>query len=228
MSDPPAADAMSLDSSSPSRQEAQRRVWMLTYCPPGTYITAEMLLQHGIKADEVHSTADRVMNYTYVHLTKKVRRTTMEAFLRAARVSHGLIQSEVFGYDALASEARGGERIQEHVVFKMLVKHCMDKEASFRPWTDGQSALLRGPLFQAVSGPPPVDRMESWTRRQLVQHVAELRSRVVELEARSADQNREFSMMSDAFLERRAQLWADNQVLRERVAYLEEAMGLDG
>ena len=61
-----------------------------------------------------------------------------------------------------------------------------------------------------------------------MQHVAELRSRVVELEARSADQNREFSMMSDAFLERRAQLWADNQVLRERVAYLEEAMGLDG
>jgi len=229
LSDRSPSDALASDSIRP-RQEAQRRTWMLTYCPPGTYITAEMLLEHRIQADEVHSTADRVMNYTYVHLTKKVRRTAMEAFLRAVRVSHGVIQSEVFGYDSLVSEARGGERLQDHVVFMMLAKHCMEKEASFRPWTDGQPVLVRGPLFQAVSGPPPVSvaRMELWTRRQLLEHVTELQRRLGDLEARRAEQSLEFTSLSDAFLERRAQLWAENQVLRERVSYLEEAMGLEG
>ena len=225
------SSALALPLSRPvSRQEAQRRTWMLTYCPPGTYITAEMLLANNIKADEVHSTADRVMNYTYVHLTKKVRRTAMEAFLRAVRVSHGVIQSEVFGYDSLVSEARGGERIQDHVVFMMLAKHCMEKEVSFSPWTDGQPVLVRGPLFQAVNGPPPVTvaRMELWTRRQLLEHVTELQRRLGELEERRAEQSLEFTSLSDAFLERRAQLWAENQALRERVTYLEEAMGLDG
>ena len=137
----------------PTKQDSQKRVWMMTYCPPGTYITAEMLAKHELDADEVHSTSDRVMNYTYVHLRRKVRKATVAAFLNAVRQTHGIIQSEVFGYDALASDVRSGDerhRLQDHIVFSMLVKHCTEQKPTFKPWTAGEHELLRGPLFQVV------------------------------------------------------------------------------
>jgi len=71
----PSQDSVIVSQNASGKQESknQKRIWLLTYCPAGTYITPEILKESNIIADECHSTCDRVMNYTYVHLQKKCR-----------------------------------------------------------------------------------------------------------------------------------------------------------
>ena len=130
---------------------SQKKNWLLTYCPAGTYITPEMLKADGIDADECHSTSDRVMNYTYIHLTLKVRQTRIENFMTKIQASHGITQNEIFGYDSV----KGGSltdklAIEGHIAFQMLLKHYKNNEPSFKPCTDGEPVLKRGILFHAL------------------------------------------------------------------------------
>ena len=129
----------------------QKKNWLLTYCPAGTYITTEMLKAKGLNADECHSTSDRIMNFTYIHLTTKVRQTRIENFMAKMKASHGITQNEIFGYDSVKSvSSTDTQTIESHIAFKMLLKHYKDNEPSFKPSTDGEPVLKRGILFQAL------------------------------------------------------------------------------
>ena len=73
---PSATDSPAEDNPEPAGGSRRKRIrpstkaiWILTYGASGPYITAQMLLELGnIHADECHTTMDRVMKYTYIHL----------------------------------------------------------------------------------------------------------------------------------------------------------------
>ena len=128
----------------------QKTVWMLTYYPAGIYITMKILREQGIPADECHSTNDTVMNYTYIHLTKRCGLTRTEKLLNHIRMEHRMVMTEVFGYDGIGDQSTnpGSTNIQDHIVFQMLMNHYKEKNPAFSPFTDEEPVLKRGRLLQ--------------------------------------------------------------------------------
>ena len=111
--------------------------WMLTYGASGPYITAQMLLELGkIKADECHSTNDRATSFTYMHLTHRVRQSAIEKFMARAKTVHGIVQTEIFGYDSITSSSwqKHISPIEEHPGFQILMEHMRDGNPSFSFW----------------------------------------------------------------------------------------------
>ena len=198
-------DESTLSSNHKPKTPIQKKIWLLTYCPAGTYVTVEMLKKHGIVADECHSTADRIMNYTYIHVPKRCRITTIEKFFTAARSEYGIVKNDVFGYDCIGSKSRapGLSKIEDHIAFKMLVAHSKEKNPSFSPCTDGQPVLSRGPLFHAhemiEGGSVP---LESQTRTQLINYARRLEERLKKFEENERQLREMTGMYVDAARER--------------------------
>jgi BMFP domain-containing protein YqiC len=215
------------------KRESPKRVWMLTYCPAGTYITFEMLKQHGLVADECHSTADQVMNYTFIHLTRRVRQTGIQAFLETVNQSHGIVLNEIFGYDPISSGSRAedGPKIQDHVVFRMLLSHCKAQHQSFRPCTDGKPELTRGHLFNALDVVSTgTGCLELMTKKQLVAYATSLendlkkaRQQEVEASLREAEANSLISSL-DVMTRESSTLRLENGTLKQRLAELESRL----
>ena len=159
-----------------AKTRVQKVVWTLTYCPAGTYITPDMLKDEGgILADECHSTSDNAMSFTYIHLTKRCRQSSIERFMSKIHKTHGIVSNEIFGYESIGSKSYGGgtASLQEHVVIQMLLKHCKENNPAFSPSTDGEPILKRGLLFEMKD---PANR----SKHQLVQYVTVLEERLVE------------------------------------------------
>ena len=206
---------------------SQKKVWLLTYCPAGTYITPAILKDHGLIADECHSTADRVMNYTYIHLTQKVRQTRIEKFMKSIQTSHGMIQNEIFGYDSIASTSLGFKKdaappIQQHIVFQMLLKHCKENAPSFLPNTDGEPVLKRGYLFNEVDIGAQLTRggPEHQSKKQLIKHIKSLENKLEEYK----NQESEMQSLVSTYLEvseERSSLRIENTALKRKISQLE-------
>ena len=127
-------------------RQSQKVIWIITHGASGPRITKDMLRELGrIEADECHSTKDRVMGYTYIHLIKRVRQTSIEKFMEKAKQMHGIVQNEIFGYDSIAGNTRAGKDsdipIEQHVGFQMLVRHYLTGNEAFMPCTDGESII---------------------------------------------------------------------------------------
>ena len=208
----------SAEDTEPKKQNGshQKTIWMLTYCPAGTYITTEMLKKHGINADECHSTCDRVMNYTYIHLQKRCRIPAIEKFLTAARNDYGIVKKEVFGYDPISTKSigPGSAKIQDHIVFKMLVTHSKEKNPSFSPSTDGEPILKRGPLFHAheTIEHMPI-QLEKQSKTQVVNYARRLEEKLKNAEHNERELNSMTTMYIAATRER-TNLYLDNDRLK--------------
>jgi len=160
----------------------------------------DMLKKSGIVADECHSTADRIMNYTYIHLPKKCRIATIEKFFISARSEHGIVKNDVYGYDCIGSSSRtpGSLKLQEHIVFKMLVAHSKEKNPAFSPCTDGHAILSRGLLFEAQEIIEDGSAsLESRTKSQLVNYAHRLQEKLKEFE----EKKRQLAVMTDMYME---------------------------
>jgi len=161
-----------------------KATWILTYGASGPYIAPQMLLELGqIKADECHSTKDRVMNFTYIHLTQRVRQSSIEKFMKKAKESHGIVQKDIFGYDSVACISRQGNvtAIEEHVGFQMLLGHYIAKNPAFMPWTDGEPLLKRGRILKAAeSDPGRTGSIENNPKARIIQYTKLLESRLRE------------------------------------------------
>ena len=191
--DPGASDAAgsSAEEKGISMEERKARrssksMWILTYGASGPYVDAQMLRELGkIQVDECHSTKDRVMAYTYIHLIKSVRQTCIETFMKKAQAVHGIIRNEIFGYSSIASNTREGEQIsiEEHVGFQMLVRHYTAKDANFLPWTDGEPILKRGRILKADEiDPSRPTSIERKSKVQIIEYARNLEGRLQEAE----------------------------------------------
>ena len=129
-------------------QSVPKTNWILTYRASDKYITPQMLKSEDIICDECHSTKERVYAITYIHLTTRKRLSSIQKFMRKAR-AHGIVQSAIFGYESAAGDSRQVP-IEEHVGFKVLLEHYIEKTPAFKPWTDGKPVLKRGLLLKAA------------------------------------------------------------------------------
>jgi hypothetical protein len=209
-------------------RESQKFVWIITYGASGPYITIEMLHSLGqIEADECHSTKDRCMNYTYIHLIKRVRLTSIDKFMEKARERHGIIKNEIFGYEAITGNTRKEHSvpIEEHIGFQMLVRHYAEHNASFIPCTDGEPILKRGLIFQAAEidpDKPPV--LESQSKARIIAYTRKLE---VKVEA-SKKQEREMQALFATYTtvsEERSSLRVENAILKRKIQDLEVRQG---
>jgi hypothetical protein len=145
----PSENGSSSRTKTPQTNLKQR--WLLTYGASNPYITPEMLNKFfektNKKVEECHSTKDRAMAVTYLHLDKKVRKTAIEDFMKEANEKHGIVQNPT--YESIASFSRKGKSIEEHIGFKLLLKHYIAKDPAFKPWTDHTHTLKRGLIFEA-------------------------------------------------------------------------------
>ena len=202
----------------------QRRSWLITYCPAGKYLTPDLLKQDGLMVDECHSTSDRAMNYTYVHLTKKVTQSRLENFMKRMDISERIVKKEIFGYDPIAgsSKEKGKASIESHIAFQMLLKHCRANEPSFKPNTDGEPVLKRGILFQAldiVRG-RTVD-LERQSKKQLISYAKTLEEKVEE----SKKQEAEIQSLASMYIQvcnERADLKIENAALKRKIEELDD------
>jgi uncharacterized coiled-coil protein SlyX len=149
-------------------QSTLKHVWLLTYGARDPFITPEMLhtflkkkneddgCPNPYEVKECHSTKDRTMSVTYLFLTDKVRRVAIENFMTDAGSKHGIALNSVSGHESIASisKMKNATPIQEHIGFKMLRKHYINKNPAFKPWTDGEPVLKRGYIFEAAEDKP--------------------------------------------------------------------------
>jgi len=200
------------------KEPTQKKIWMLTYCPAGTYITMDMLKAHGILADECHSTSDRAMSYTYIHLTKRCRVSLIEKFLSKAREDNGIVKKEVFGYESIGSRSTepGSAKIRDHIVFKMLTTHANDKNPSFSPCTDGEPTLKRGHIFEAceICGDHDIP-LESRTKAQVIDYARKLEQEIKLNKAKHLESVLTTTQLYLQASEGERQLQSENNTLRD-------------
>ena len=161
----------------------KKRNWAITYGTGKHRITAAMLKEWRLIADECHSTNERVNTYTYFHLKRPVRETTIDKFLDGVREAYGIIPTEIFAYDTVGSISRNGE-FSEHVVMKMLAIAMRERKSEFVPWTDGKAEVTRGLLKKMMDADMPKTQ-RSMTKSELMERVAKL-----ETDARQAKQHK--------------------------------------
>jgi hypothetical protein len=207
----------------------QKKNWILTYVSStGEQISIQMLKDLGkLDADECHLTSDRVMSYVYIHLLKRARQPAMMRFMENARLRHGITLSEIYGYESIASPAHANEptSIQNHIAFRMLVKHANEKNASFKPCTDGEPILSRGVLFKAVSIDPvqPQADLKRQTKSQLIKYIMKLEK--VQEESKDLKEGLEnLSQFYQTAVDERSRLRLENAEQRKTIQTLQERL----
>ena len=169
------------------KQGNMKTTWILTYGASGPYITPQMLLDLGkINVDECHCTKDRAMAVTYIHLIHRVRQSSIEEFMKKAKETHGIVQNSIYGYEAIACIVNKGtvSTIEEHVGFRMLLRHYLAKDPAFIPWTDGEPVLKRGKLLRAAEIDPELPTsMASKTKTQIIAYAKQLECKLKEANA---------------------------------------------
>lgn len=152
-------------------QGLAKHTWILTYGASGPYINEEMLKDLGkFKVRECHSTKDRAIAVTYINLTNRVRKPAIEKFMGEAKKKHGIVQNAIYGYESVAcvdqkDSGSSPATIEEHVGFKLLLRHYLAKNPAFVPWTDGEPELKRGSLFKAATVDPDKPKKQTYRQR---------------------------------------------------------------
>ena len=102
-----------------------------------------------LDVDEVHSTSDGSIVYTYIHLRVRSSRFTVMKCMEHMNECHGFILSEIFGYDSVGSDDQvGGVPLTEHIAYRMICEHMKSNNAAFKSCTDGVTGVKRGILLQ--------------------------------------------------------------------------------
>ena len=195
-------------------QTNMKQIWLLTYGASNPYITPEMLkkfFKTKIEVDECHSTKDRAMTVTYLNLDKRVRQSSIEKFMKEANEKQGIVQNPASGYESIASVSKKDTPIQEHIGFKLLLKHYISKDPAFVPWTDGEPVLKRGYIFEATEDKPEkkphrvrknsVSKDNEQLRAEntkLLTKYAALKTKNAALETKYAAQKRKIQELEDA------------------------------
>ena len=198
-----------------------KSMWIITYGASGPYINPSMLRDLGkLEADECHSTKDRAMTFTYLHLTKRVRQSTIENFMKKAHAEHGIVKNEIYGYDSIAGTTKqgGGSRIEEHIGFRMLVRHYLSNDTAFQPCTDGEPVLTRGHILKAAEiDPSKPAALERQSKAHVLEYVKHLESRLRDTDKKA----REYRSRYDVSSIEDARIRDENIVLKRKVQEVE-------
>ncbi len=94
-----------------------------------------MMSDIGFIVDEIVTTRDTAIQYTYVHLKRKAREEDLNRAINSLE-SIGVKVSEIFGYNPIASDTPSVlEHIEDHPGFQKLVEHETQRNIEFNRWT---------------------------------------------------------------------------------------------
>jgi len=123
-------------------------VYFLTFQVSSPRLTYEMLSSVQIPVDEIVTTRDSTgaLSYAFIHLLRRVTEQELDRAVKTLETSHGVKESNIFGYDAIASSSLNlSELIEDHPGFQILLQHEMNKNRDFCRWTaDGFSGINCG------------------------------------------------------------------------------------
>ena len=203
-------------------RENMKNVWLLTYGASSPYITPGMLetIDPDLKIKECHSTKDSAMAVTYLYLTKRVRKSNIEIFMKVAHTEHGIVQNPVSGHESIACSPNATP-IQEHIGFKLLLKHYIAKDPAFKPWTDKEPVLKRGLIFEAATDKPKTQPHHA-RKTSVSMDKEQLKAEVTELSTLRTKNAAEISTLrtENAALKRRIQELEGLDAVRTDVAAL--------
>jgi hypothetical protein len=98
-------------------------------------LTNVMMVNIGFNVDEIVTTRDTAVQYSYVHLKRKAREEDLNRAIQSLE-SVGVKGSELFGYNTIASDAPSAlEHIEDHPGFQTLVDHETQRNSEFFRWT---------------------------------------------------------------------------------------------
>ena len=129
---------------------SQKGNWVFVHWANGYRITADMLKSYGgLEVNQCHSTEDSSSVYTFVHLKKKVRQSSIDKFFANVKDHYNFRLHDMRDEGAVGSESRkaGGTKIQDHMGMQMLARHMNEKNPAFNSWTDGRAEVTEGLLF---------------------------------------------------------------------------------
>ena len=218
---------MDADAVHATPRQSQKITWIITHGASGPRITVDMLRELGqIEADECHSTKDRVMIYTYLHLVKRVRQTSIEKFMMKAQKMHGIVLNEIYGYESIAGNTRNGQDIpiEQHVGFQMLVRHYLTDDEAFMPCTDGEATINRGLIVRAAEvdpDKPPI--LENQSKARIITYTKKLEVKVEQAKKQEKEMHSLFTTYTRVSDER-SNLRVENAMLKRKVQDLEQRL----
>lgn len=129
-----------------------------------------MLLDIGLKCDEVYTTQWRESKYTLIHLEHKIRSTALNKAMQSLHDSHNIIGSHITGYDMFSSNSgKRNEHIETHPGFKHMIEVLNKNIENLAVWlTNGSLTTNRkGLLWKYIQSTDPTEK----TRCQLLEQV---------------------------------------------------------
>jgi hypothetical protein len=98
-------------------------------------LTAQMMQDIGFGVNELVTTRDRAVQYTYFHLKKKARAEELIKALSSLE-SRGVKTTEIYGYSSIESSSPSEfEHIEDHPGFRTLVQHESLQGSEYHRWT---------------------------------------------------------------------------------------------
>ncbi len=129
-------------------RDNRKSSWVVTYGASKGYVTFQMFKDEGsLDVDEVHSTSDGSIVYTYIHLRKRSRISQIMQCMDQMKEHHGIIMSEVFGYDSISSNDNEGS-LMNHIAFRMIYEAFKTNSPAFSSCTNGIPGVKKGLLVQ--------------------------------------------------------------------------------
>jgi len=133
-----------------------------------------MLYSRGLIVEECYTTVWRESKYTLVRLDKshRVRQTALLKTMQLLLERHGIVGSEIFGFDIVAcnNQARD-ESLFAHPGFKLMVETVNKNISKLETWMrdGGIFNNRKGLLWKYIESTEP----EKMTKSQLIKHVKE-------------------------------------------------------
>jgi len=187
-----------------SKQDNQKRIWLITYASGSPDITLEMLHSNNVKCDEYYTITWRESKYTLIHLNQhnKIRRSTLIKTMNALLKEFGVKESMVTGYESLSSNNEE-EKIQDHPGFKRMVELLNNNKEEIKIWIENGDLMTyrKGLLWKFIRVEDPKNKtrtqllmqVREWT--PIVLEVSDLRSQNELLQQTLASKNEELSSL---------------------------------
>ena len=163
--------------------QTQEQTWLITYGAGCKSIDHEILSAMGLEADECYSVTWRESKYSLIHLPKgnRKRRSNIIKVMQRMKDEHGIIGTDIFGYDCIAcNTAHTKEFLEDHPGFRQMVTTLNTNTAALEAWMANGTLTSnrKGLLWNYIEATEP----EEMTRSQLIRKIKEWSPRVRELE----------------------------------------------
>jgi hypothetical protein len=194
------------------------QTWLITYGASGPVITYTMLENDcRLVPEECYTVIGRDFKYTLIKLSRsnRARVSAMEKVLDIIQEKHGIIKNQIFGFDSVAINTRGGDQVEDHPGFKLMVQEMNNESEIFQWWicSGDLKTYKAGLLWKFRTDIEP----EDMSRGFLIQKVRD----ITEKNKLLFKDKSELDTLVQALQQENLRLEVENKKLDSRVGHLE-------